>query len=68
MEGILKDHIMMHMERNKIIRATQHGFMRERSCATNLLTFFDKVTAELDSGEAIDGIYLDFAKAFDTAS
>jgi hypothetical protein len=66
MEGILKDHIVTHLERNKLIKATQHGFMRGRSCTTNLLAFFDKVTAELDSGEAIDVIYLDFAKAFDT--
>jgi hypothetical protein len=40
--------------------------MRGRSCATNLLEFFEKVTFELDRGEAIDVIYLDFAKAFDT--
>jgi hypothetical protein len=66
MEGLLKDHIVTHLERNRLIKATQHGFMKGRSCVTNLLTFFDKVTSELDSGESIDVIYLDFAKAFDT--
>jgi hypothetical protein len=66
MEGLLKDHIVTHLERNRLIRTTQHGFMRGRSCATNLLEFFEKVTSELDKGEAIDVIYLDFAKAFDT--
>jgi hypothetical protein len=30
------------------------------------LEFFEKVTSELDRGEVIDVIYLDFAKAFDT--
>jgi hypothetical protein len=66
MEGLLKDHIVTHLERNRLIRSTQHGFMRGRSCATNLLEFFEKVTSELDKGEAIDVICLDFAKAFDT--
>jgi hypothetical protein len=34
--------------------------------STNLLTFFEKITSQLDGGEAVDVIYLDFAKAFDT--
>jgi hypothetical protein len=40
--------------------------MRRRSCTTNLLTFFEKITAAIDGGKAVDIIYLDFAKAFDT--
>ena len=32
---------------------------------TNLLSFLDRVTKELDNGGSVDGIYLDFAKAFD---
>jgi hypothetical protein len=66
MEGILKDQIVKHLERQGLIRAMQHGFMRGRSCTTNLLSFFEKITSELDSGKVIDVIYLDFAKAFDT--
>jgi Reverse transcriptase (RNA-dependent DNA polymerase) len=66
MESIVKDKIVQHLDKNNLIRATQHGFMRGRSCTTNLLAFLDKVTAKLDSGNAADVIYLDFAKAFDT--
>jgi hypothetical protein len=66
MEGIIKDHVVNHLERHGLIRATQHGFMRGKSCVTNLLTFFEKITSQLDGGEAVDVIYLDFAKAFDT--
>jgi hypothetical protein len=66
MESIMKDEIVNHLERYKLIRSTQHGFMRGRSCVTNLLAFLDKITAEVDNGEAADVIYLDFAKAFDT--
>ena len=54
-----------HLDRHGLIKRTQHGFMRGRSCTSNLLSFLDKVTAAVDSGEAVDVIYLDFAKAFD---
>jgi Reverse transcriptase (RNA-dependent DNA polymerase) len=55
-----------HLDRHRLIKNTQHGFMKGRSCASNLLTFLEKVTASMDNGEAVDVIYLDFAKAFDT--
>jgi Reverse transcriptase (RNA-dependent DNA polymerase) len=61
MESIIKDQIVSHLDRNRLIRSTQHGFMQGRSCATNLLAFLDKMTSTLDSGEAADVIYLDFA-------
>jgi hypothetical protein len=66
MEGIIKDQIVKHLERHSLIRATQHGFMRGKSCVTNLLTFFKKITSAVDGGKVADVIYLDFAKAFDT--
>jgi hypothetical protein len=66
MEGIVKDQIVTHLERNNLIKSSQHGFMKGRSCTSNLLAFLEEVTAEIDKGEAMDVIYLDFAKAFDT--
>ena len=65
METIIKDDIVQHLERSGLINATQHGFMRGKSCASNLLCFLEKVTAAVDSGEAVDVVFLDFAKAFD---
>ena len=32
---------------------------------TNLLSFLDRITEELDNGGSVDVVYLDFAKAFD---
>jgi len=51
---------------NQGIRPSQHGFMKGRCCVTNLISFRDQVTCLVDEGKAVDVIYLDFSKAFDT--
>jgi Reverse transcriptase (RNA-dependent DNA polymerase)/Endonuclease-reverse transcriptase len=66
LESIIKDQIVEHLERSGVIRGTQHGFMKGCSCVTNLLVFLEKLMAEVDNGAAVDIVYLDFAKAFDT--
>ena len=65
MERIIKDEIIQLLERNQAIRDSQHGFRSKRSCLTNLLIFMEEVAEQLDSGEEVDVIYLDFQKAFD---
>ena len=64
-EGLIRDVIVGHLERNDLLNITQHGFRKGRSCLTNLLTFLEKVTEGLDREENVDVIFLDFAKAFD---
>ncbi|PKU36298.1 rna-directed dna polymerase from mobile element jockey-like [Limosa lapponica baueri] len=46
----------------------RHGFVKGRSCLTNLISFYDHVTHLLHAGKAVDIVYLDFGKAFDTVS
>ena len=55
---------MKHLEANLLISDSQHGFRKGRSCLTNLLTFLDKVTSCV-TGNDVDVVFLDFAKAFD---
>jgi len=64
-ESVIRDQVVTHLEENKLILDSQHGFRKGRSCLTNLLTFLDKVTSYADAGEAVDVVFLDFAKAFD---
>ena len=44
---------------------SQHGFLKARSCLTNILCFLEDVTKWVDEGSPVDIIYLDFKKAFD---
>ena len=65
LETILKRRITDHVNRNKLLKKTQHGFLESRSCLTNLLEFLEDVTSMIDDGDPVDVAYLDFQKAFD---
>ncbi|KAK4813305.1 LOW QUALITY PROTEIN: hypothetical protein QYF61_023456 [Mycteria americana] len=68
MEQIILSAITRNVENNQGIKPSQHGFRKGRSCLTNLISFYDKVTRLVDEGKAVDVVYLDFSKAFDTIS
>ena len=65
MESIIKDKIVEHLQKFNLLNDSQHGFMKGKSCLTNLLEYLEIVTKVLDEGDPLDIIYLDFAKAFD---
>ncbi|CAB3998405.1 Hypothetical predicted protein, partial [Paramuricea clavata] len=54
------DHILHH------ISQAQHGFLRKRSCVTQLLSVFHTIGHDLDKNIQTDVLYVDFAKAFDS--
>ncbi|CAM4553989.1 unnamed protein product [Caretta caretta] len=68
MEQVLKESILKHLHERKVIRNSQHGFSKGRSCLTNLIAFYDEITGSVDEGKAVDVLFLDFSKAFDTVS
>ena len=51
--------------KHNLINTSQHGFLKAKSCLTNLLCFFDEITKWVDDGSPVDVVYLDFQKAFD---
>ena len=65
MEACLRDIIVEHLEINKLVKDSQHGFVKNKSCTTNLLQFLEILTTAQDQHQPMDVIYLDFAKAFD---
>jgi hypothetical protein len=48
-----------------LITTLQHGFMRNRSCVTQLLSVLHSIGKSLDQNTQTDILYFDFAKAFD---
>ena len=65
LEAIIRDHMMDFLIKHKLINPSQHGFLKARSCLTNLLCFLEEITKWVDEGSPVDVIYLDFQKAFD---
>jgi hypothetical protein len=65
MERLVKTGIRKHLEDNNLISPVQHGFRTGRSCVTNLLLAREKWTNAVDKGDRLDGIFIDFSKAFD---
>ena len=65
LEKVIKEEIVSYLEENELLKDTQHGFRKGRSYLTNLLEFFQMFTNEIDKGESMDILYLDFKKAFD---
>ncbi|RMB93712.1 hypothetical protein DUI87_29942 [Hirundo rustica rustica] len=68
MEQFILNVITQNLQDGQGLRPSQHGFRRGRSCLTNLNSFYDQVTHLVDAGRAVDVVYLDFSKAFDTVS
>ncbi|XP_047137559.1 uncharacterized protein LOC124814052 [Hydra vulgaris] len=65
MEKIVKDSMVQHLVQNHLISTNQHGFMHNKSCTTNLIETMDFITYSLSKGNAVDVVFMNFAKAFD---
>ena len=65
-EKVIVGQIGTFLEQNTIISNSQHGFRRGRSTGTALTLFTDFVNNELDKGNQILALFVDYKKAFDT--
>ncbi|MGL5707265.1 MAG: RNA-directed DNA polymerase, partial [Aeromonas sp.] len=68
LEKIVRKQLCHHLLTNDLINKSQHGFLRGKSCLTNLLSFMNEVTCRLDEGQEVEVCYIDFSKAFDSVS
>lgn len=66
MEHFLAESISKHMKGKKIIRRSQHGLTKGKSCLSNLIKFYNEMTSLMDERTTMDIISLDFSKASDT--
>ena len=65
LEHIIHSTIISHLDKNKILTDTQHGFRKHRSCESQLLLTIHDLAKSLNEGGQIDSVLLDFSKAFD---
>ena len=63
-ERVIRKFLVRYLETNGYMTPGQHGFRALRSTLTQLLSHFDSVLMDLESGASSDTIYLDFSKAF----
>ena len=66
LEKLIREEWVDMLEKQKMLTGKQFGFREGRSCVSNLLCFYDRVTETMQERDGwVDSIYLDFSKAFD---
>jgi len=50
--GKMMEQVILDVEEKQVIRSSQHGFTKGKSCLTNLITFYDDMTGWVDEGRA----------------
>lgn len=52
----------------KVMGRNQHGFMKDKSCLTNLIVSYGKMTDMVDDRRAMEVVYLGFQVRLSTPS
>ena len=62
-EQLILETVSRHMNNKKVIRSSQYGFTKKKSCFNNLINFYHEVTGFINEEKAINSVYLGFTKA-----
>ena len=68
LERIVSDCLYEYLDTHELLSTKQFGFRHGRTVDDQLLLVYNDVSCWLDSGKAVDIVFFDFAKAFDTVS
>ena len=66
LEKLMYNRISNFIHKHNLLNEYQFGFRQKRSTNQALIVLLDKITAALDNGDIVLGVFLDFSKAFDT--
>ena len=68
LEKIIYEHIYDYFSRNKLFHPSLHGYMKDRSTMTALLTMYDKWVKAAHLGRVTGVVLVDLSAAFDLVS
>ena len=65
LDAIQSEHLLSYLNSNHLLNKHQFGFLPRRSTVTQLAYVVDTWLRDLDNGNQISAIFMDFQKAFD---
>ena len=67
-ERILKEELLLRT--SHLIDSRQHGFLKLKSCSTNMISLTDNVVLSINDTHTLsnDVVYFEFSKAFDSVN
>ena len=68
MERVITEQMLHYLRINNLITKHQHGFLKGRCTATNLIETLNDWTVSFENKLGQSAVYVDFAKAFDSVS
>ena len=68
MEQLVRHNIIEHLEKTNCLTPHQHGFVKGKSCTTQLLSVIEHWSYLLDNKKSIDNVYFHFQKTQHSSS
>ena len=65
MDAVQSEHLLSYLNSNHLLNKHQFGFLPRRSTVTQLVYVVDTWLRDLDNGNQLSAIFMDFQKAFD---